>query len=55
MSDNPREMYQHCTVTEIAPIAPFTEIKDYQTTSKMSHFSVTFFQENDICAQVSTR
>lgn len=34
MSDNPEEMYQRCTVKEVPLIAPFTEIKEHQTTLK---------------------
>lgn len=34
MSDNPEQMYQRCTVTEVPLIAPFTEIKEHQTTLK---------------------
>lgn len=46
MSDNLGETQQHCTVTEVPQGAPFTEIKDYQTTPKMPHLSVTFFQDD---------
>lgn len=51
MSDNPGEMYQRCTVTVVPPIAPFTEIKDYQATSTMPRFGVTFFQDDDISSR----
>lgn len=40
MSDNPGEMYKYWTGAEVPLIAPFTEIKDYQTTSKMPRFGV---------------
>lgn len=53
MSDNPGEMYQHCTVTEVPLIASFTEIKDYQATSTMPRFGITSLQEDDL--EVSSR